>query len=113
MKTFDDIVKAIDCSGGTLLERGEDGGSFTLPNGLNVIFSSGFGWEHASVSKQKAIPTWNEMCQVKDIIWDFEEPCMQLHPKLTEYINNHRECLHIWRPVKDVLPTPPSWMVGI
>ncbi|WP_439375489.1 DUF7694 domain-containing protein [Bradyrhizobium sp. DASA03120] len=53
------------------------------------------------------------MCFVKDLFWHEEECVMQLHPPRSEYVNNNRYCLHLWRPTCQEIPTPPSGLVGI
>jgi hypothetical protein len=58
-------------------------------------------------------PTWREMSYVKDLCWDGEDVVMQLHPKRSEYVNNHPHVLHLWRPVDAEIPTPPSIFVGV
>jgi len=78
-----------------------------------VIASNGCGWEHVSVSRRDRTPTWDEMCQVKALFWDDEDCVMQLHPPRSEWVNNHPNCLHLWRPVDTALPMPPSILVGI
>ena len=50
---------------------------------------------------------------MKEVFWNDDEVCMQLHPKKEEYVNNHPFCLHIWKPIKQEIPIPPSIMVGI
>jgi len=70
-------------------------------------------WEHVSVSTAKRTPTWEEMCFVKDLFWTNDEVVFQLHPKKSEYINNHAHCLHLWRNTKAEVPQPPSALVGI
>ena len=77
-----------------------------------IIAGDGLGWEHVSVSRQDRCPTWDEMCQVKDIFWDADDCVIQYHPPESEYVNNHPNCLHLWRPVGVVIPMPPSIMVG-
>ena len=79
-----------------------------------AIASDQLGWEHVSITKMKAQrpPTWGEMCEVKDLFWDAEDCVMQLHPPKSEYVNNHPNCLHLWRPVDADIPRPPSAMVG-
>ncbi len=57
-------------------------------------------------------PTWKEMAYVKDLCWDGEDVVMQLHPRKSEYVNNHPHVLHLWRPVDVAIPTPPSIFVG-
>lgn len=77
-----------------------------------VIASDGGGWEHVSASLPDRCPTWQEMCAIKALFWDDEDTVMQLHPPRSQWVNNHAYCLHLWRPVEDSVPLPPSWMVG-
>src|SRR3989442_1241184 len=83
------------------------------PLALNIIASDGEGWEHVSVSTVTRCPTWEEMCLVKSLFWDDDDVVIQFHPRKQEYVNNHRYCLHMWRPVDATIPTPPSILVGI
>lgn len=103
-------------------------GCFFLPaiisnRRINCIASDGSAtkeflapWEHVSVSIQQgskfAIPCWREMQHVKEIFWDDEDVVMQLHPRKSEYINNNQYVLHLWRPVGQAIPEPPSILVG-
>lgn len=35
------------------------------------------------------------------------------HPPVTDYVNFHPYCLHLWAPMDGIkIPLPPSWMVG-
>ena len=84
-----------------------------------VVASDGQGWEHVSVrmvdksTGQDRTPTWAEMCKIKDIFWDAEDCVIQYHPAKSEYVNNHPNVLHLWRPTEHVIPTPDSMLVGI
>ncbi len=109
---------------GMLGSSEEDGnnGCFMIPScipgrDLCVIASDGMGWEHVSVSarqgKSERTPTWNEMCQIKDLFWDGEDCVIQYHPPKSEYINNHPNVLHLWKPVGQQIKTPPGILVGI
>ena len=80
---------------------------------LNFIFSYQMGWEHLSVSMPSRTPTWDQMCIMKDIFWNKNEACVEYHPREEDYVNNHKHCLHIWRPTHEPLPTPPSILVGV
>lgn len=101
---------------------GDDFGAFgnvPSPRGepLMIIASPGDAhesvpWEHVSVSLKNRCPKWEEMCFVKDLFWDAEEAVMQLHPPRSTWINNHRFCLHLWRPLDGNIPLPPSIAVG-
>jgi len=52
------------------------------------------------------------MCFIKDLFWDGEDVVIQHHPKKSEYVNRHDNCLHLWRPVAVEIPTPPKELVG-
>ncbi len=81
---------------------------------LNTIASEGMDWEHVSVTRSdRKMPTWLDMCYVKERFWDDEDTIMQLHPPKSEWISNHDKCLHLWRPISSTIPLPPSIMVGI
>jgi hypothetical protein len=105
---------------GELASRpGDRFGAFIImgPKGERLtIMSSGadheYGWEHVSVSTPRRTPNWGEMCFVKDLFWRDDETVIQFHPPRAEYVNYHRHCLHLWRPVRGELPLPPSILVG-
>lgn len=82
---------------------------------LFAIASDGEGWEHVSVTRcdPKKIPTWKQMCFVKDLFWDDDDCVIQYHPPKKQYINNHPGCLHLWRQINIQFPQPPSILVGI
>jgi len=70
-------------------------------------------WNHVSVSLPNRCPTWTEMSFVKELFFEPNEVAMQLHVAEEDHVSNHDYCLHIWQPVGQVIPTPPSIMVGI
>lgn len=83
---------------------------------LNFIMSWGAGWEHCSVSitdRYKRCPSWEQMCFIKDSFWNEDECCIEYHPAKKDYVNNHNYCLHIWKPIDQEIPTPPSLMIGL
>ena len=80
---------------------------------LTVIASSGEGWDHVSVSRPTRCPNWPEMEQVKRLFFREEETAMQLHVPPSDHVNNHPYTLHLWRPLDQEIPRPPSIMVGI
>lgn len=100
--------------------RNGNNGWFRIPSPgtrclLNVIVSDGLGWDHVSVTVHGVdrCPTWSEMDFVKRLFWDDEEIVMQLHPPRSLWVNNHRFCLHLWRPQAAAIPIPPPLMVGV
>lgn len=63
-----------------------------------VVGDNEEGWEHVSAELMaRRLPTWNEMCVIKDIFWEDEEEVVQIHPKKSHYVNM-TEALHLWRP---------------
>lgn len=82
---------------------------------LICMASDGAGWEHVSVScwHKKRVPSWEEMCFIKDLFWGDDEVVIQYHPRRQDYVNNHEYCLHMWRPTNQAIPTPPTILVGI
>lgn len=78
---------------------------------LHVIFADGDGWEHVSVSTKGRPPNWDEMCYVKDLFWDAEDTVLQFHPPRSSYVNQHANCLHLWRPAGVNVTLPPTIMV--
>lgn len=81
---------------------------------IHAIVSDQLLWEHVSITlSNNRTPTWLEMTTIKDIFWDPVDCVMQLHPPISDHINNHRGCLHLWRPVDQEIPMPPSIMVGL
>ena len=77
-----------------------------------VSLTSIAGWEHLSVSFKNKIPSWECMNEMKEMFFNDDEECFQLHPKKDNYVNNNEYTLHIWRPVDGNLPIPPSVLVG-
>jgi hypothetical protein len=99
---------------GSTEEHGNNG-ACTMPFEsflLHVMASDGMGWEHVSVSLNHRTPHWREMGCIKDVCWDADDVVMQSHPAKSEYVNQHEHCLHLWRPVGQVIPTPPKALVG-
>jgi hypothetical protein len=79
--TYCGLIKLPDC------------GTCTVMFGYNEN-----GYEHVSVSPthQFRVPTWEDMCYVKDTFWKDEEEAFQLHPKKSQYVNLKENCLHLW-----------------
>lgn len=79
---------------------------------LRVIASIGAGWEHVSVSRPNRCPNWPEMSFVKGCFFTDLETVMELHVPRDDHVNDHPNCLHLWRPIDGIIPRPPKWMVG-
>lgn len=109
-------------------KEGDHFGAFFVPHGkigFVIIASDGVeegpgkGWEHVSArvkgntEKENRIPTWIEMCWIKQLFWEDTETVVQYHPPRSEYVNNHGDVLHLWKWTDGEFPRPPSILVGI
>lgn len=115
MYSHDQIIKNIKARDGYIVDTGEDGGRAVVSYRSHLMrlqFSFGMGWEHVSVSRKLECPSWLAMCFIKDLFWPDHECVVQYHPAKSEYVNFHKNCLHLWRPIDVELPTPPSILVG-
>lgn len=65
---------------------------------------NGIKWEHVSVSLKNRIPTWQELKFIKMLFWDPEDEVIQLFPPQSQYVNVHKNWLHLWRPINVDLP---------
>ena len=96
-------------------QLGPEGGAGMITiNGIrcSVVFSWGGGWEHVSITPfNGTVPSWDDMCKLKRIFFDDDEAVMQIHPKKSEYVNIMKNCLHLWRPTDQEIPTPPTLFV--
>lgn len=112
------LTEIADCKRIRITATGHDGGMgvISMPEWQgSVIWSFGGGWEHVSVSpyKKNIIPSWDDMCRLKDIFFKENEAVIEIHPPKSEYVNNVPNCLHLWRPCDGKMPLPPSIMVGM
>jgi hypothetical protein len=99
--------------------KGDRFGWFEIPTSATgpklrvMVAPSDDQWQHVSVSLASRCPTWDEMCLVKDLFFEDEDVVVQFHPKKTQYVNNAKYCLHLWK-LNDgrEFPTPASILVG-
>lgn len=92
---------------------GNNGAFWVMLKRAQKVFVIASDWDHVSVSRQDRVPTWDEMCQIKALFWDGNDCVIQFHPPESDYINNHPNCLHLWRSTAQEMPRPPKWMVGL
>lgn len=114
MKQLDEILALPELSS---IETSFDGGRAIIHFGQlkgSVVWSVGGGWDHVSVAPFKSwyVPSWEEMCRLKDMFFRPDEWAVQYHPAESDYVNFIPNCLHLWKPRTEALPRPPFWMVG-
>lgn len=62
-------------------------------------------WLHVSASHPSSVPSWKEMCQIKDLFIGKDRKAIQVHPPQKEYFNFNPYVLHLWHNlVRDLLP---------
>ena len=113
-----DIDKIAECKRLGVGFRSEDGisGEIHMARWTGTFIASwGGGLDHVSVTpyKKSMIPSWDDMCVIKDIFFDDNEAVIQVHPPKDEYVNNMPNCLHLWRCNYREMILPPSCFVGI
>lgn len=88
---------------------------------LYVIATEGCGtlgpsWEHVSVHGRTTrgvfTPSWDQMCFIKTLFWDADDCVIQFHPPKSEYVNRHKNTLHLWRKSGINWETPPKILIG-
>lgn len=102
-------------------ESAGNNGAFVIPSPIRnarqlvVVASDGMDWEHVSIHARvghaEYTPYWEEMAFIKKLFWDGDEWVLQFHPPADQYVNDHPNVLHLWRPVSVEVPTPPVIMV--
>jgi len=117
MRKNEEIIELAENKGWKLIQKGFDGMSLAKPKEkISIVCSWAAGWEHVSINRWDRTPTWEEMCELKEIFWRDDEAVMQIHPPKSEYVNNLEHCLHLWRPIEQFngkIPLPDSLLVGI
>lgn len=53
-------------------------------------------WIHVSLSHRNRLPTYEEMKVVKSIFIGNEQDAIQIFPRLSNHVNIHPYCLHLW-----------------
>ena len=58
---------------------------------------------HVSVSREDRLPSWADMKTAKSIFIGFEKEAFHMLPKESEYVNCHKNCLHLWHDLSEKL----------
>lgn len=82
-----------------VLKDGVDGfkGEIHMPRWTGtIIASNGAGWNHVSVAPYKLsiIPTWEDMCMIKDICFGEDEWAVDLPEELEQYRREIEDCIN-------------------
>ena len=62
-----------------------------------MIYGDRKRWLHVSVSHRNTrLPTWREMCAVKDAFCGTASTAYQVHPPADKHVSIHDKVLHLW-----------------
>ena len=69
--------------------------------GLRVITSrcrelDGQVWLHVSCSRAEALPSWDDLADVRRVFTPLDRTALQVLPPPAKYVNHHPHCLHLW-----------------
>jgi hypothetical protein len=73
--------------------------AFQHINGRRVVVSVGFHdgwWLHVSVSREKRIPSYEDLADVKRVFVTDAVQAVQIFPRRERHVNIHPNCLHLW-----------------
>ena len=72
---------------------GVSAGEWEAPNGDAIAII------HASLVAQHGMPTYSQMCALKDFVFGPKRHAAQIMPPESEHVNIHSRCLHLWGPL--------------
>lgn len=68
-------------------------------------YGDGKRWLHVSASFRDRLPTYPEMCRIKEDVIGADKKAVQVFVPMSEHVNIHPFCLHLWHCVDgDPLP---------
>lgn len=84
---------------------------YKLPNGCRVGVSAfahdGHIWIHASISRRDRVPSYDDLCMLKNVVFGPNRICAQVFECEKNHVNIHPFCLHLWGPnMESVWPLP-------
>lgn len=83
------------------LAQRPDGIFYEYRTGLRALVSvarekDGRDWVHLSLSRPNRMPTYEDMCLVKDLFIGENELAIQVFVPKDRHVNLHPNCLHLW-----------------
>lgn len=88
-----------------------DGSSYVSKRFKLFVISSkskeldGYVWQHVSVSRlDRKMPTYEQLKLVKSHFIGDDKMAIQCFPPISNHVNIHKTCLHLWSCEKDIIP---------
>ena len=97
-------------AGWRVLESHPEGGAWFTGDGMSIIASvvresDGKRWLHVSMARKTRLPSYEDLCRIKDWIVGRDRTALQVFPPKKKHVNFHPYCLHLWSCVDgDVTP---------
>lgn len=93
-----------------------DGWSYAFRDKLLVIttiedHADGREWLHVSCSRKNKMPSYEDLCRVKEVFVGDDQKAIMVFPPKEEHVNFHPRCLHLFcclteDPLPDFRPGP-------
>lgn len=66
-------------------------------------------WLHLSISRERRLPTWADLCTARDQLGYTDRLFVQLLPPASAWLNMHSYCLHLWSRLDAVTVPDAVW----
>lgn len=63
---------------------------------VTAAFNGDVAYIHASISKRGSIPTYEDLCELKRIVFGEHRYAALVFPPKSYHVNIHQGCLHLW-----------------
>ncbi len=75
--------------------------------GINYFGHDGHIWIHTSISRRDSLPSYDDLCQLKTVVFGKNGICAQVFEAEEYHVNIHPNCLHLWGPnMPSIWPLP-------
>lgn len=71
----------------------------TTPSGSIIVTQAahdGDEWIHASIARANRMPTYDDLCTLKEAVWGPEGEAYQAFVSASRHVNIHPNALHLW-----------------
>lgn len=86
-----------------MYDAGDDVAWYAAITGLVVILTvecipemDARRWMHVSMSRKDRLPSYDEMCEVKELFVGRDRKAFQIFPAAEHHVNIAQHCLHLW-----------------
>ncbi|MGE0362763.1 MAG: hypothetical protein AB7R67_18770 [Vicinamibacterales bacterium] len=69
-------------------------------------------WAHLSMAMPERLPSWAELVEVRDLFLGRDRVALQVLAPVSEHVNIHNFCLHLFSPIGDAAGLLPDFTRG-